>query len=164
MKKKQIELNALLWKIFNEPTLDELIPLPLNGRVSFVSKTKMPTSYWNSIGYLCINNFALRIDVFEKIFFLARQKIKNGPFLESADLMNPIGCNSAQLKDIMNFCGYQDMKLNNEKKLYYFKQKEKKIIKNKSRKNKLTNKKINSNINNKKSDPNSPFAVLEKLL
>ena len=54
----------------------------------------MPTSYWSAIGYICIDNFAVRIDVFERIFFLARQKFKSGPFLESADLMNPIGCNS----------------------------------------------------------------------
>ena len=43
------------------------------------------------------------MDVFEKIFFLARQKLKKGPFLESSDLMNPIGCNSNQLKDILAF-------------------------------------------------------------
>ena len=28
---------------------------------------------------------------------------KKGPFLESSDLMNPIGCNSEQLKDIMKY-------------------------------------------------------------
>ena len=53
----------------------------------------MPNNYWQSIGYININNFVFRIDVFEK-FFLARQKLKKGPFLESSDLMNPLGCNS----------------------------------------------------------------------
>ena len=30
----------------------------------------MPSDYWQSIGYINIKNFAFRIDVFEKIFFL----------------------------------------------------------------------------------------------
>ena len=40
----------------------------------------MPDSYWQSIGYVNIKNFMFRIDIFEKIFYLARQKIKKGPF------------------------------------------------------------------------------------
>ena len=122
----------------------------------------MPDKYWQSIGYININKFIFRIDVFEKIFFLARQKLKKGPFLESSDLMNPIGCNSDQLKDIMVFCGYEYITISDEKKLYFLnnrKKETKKII------NKKSNKKINKSKNNKiKRDPNSPFAVLEKLL
>ena len=79
----------------------------------------MPDNYWQSIGYINIKGFVFRIDVFEKIFFLARQKIKKGPFLESSDLMNPIGCNSDQLKDIMVFCGY-DYLATYDKKNYPF--------------------------------------------
>ena len=163
MKKKQIELNSLLWKTFNETNLNEYLPLPKDGRVSFISETKMPESYWQAIGYICINNFAFRVDVFEKIFYLARKKIKYGPFLESSDLMNPIGCNGEQLSDILNFCGYQDINLYQNKRLYFFKTKNKEI--------KTNNKKIKTKLKNmkntktqKKTDPNSPFAVLEKLL
>ena len=77
--------------------------------------------------------------------------------------MNPIGCNSNQLKDIMTFCGYDHLIISDEKKLYFIsnkKKKIKKVVKNKS------NKKINQTINKDKvkKDPNSPFAVLEKLL
>ena len=77
--------------------------------------------------------------------------------------MNPIGCNSNQLKDIMIFCGYEYLTISDEKKLYFHSKKKKeitKIIKNKSVK------KINkTNDKNKITrDPNSPFAVLEKLL
>ena len=95
----------------------------------------------------------------KKFFFLARQKIKKGPFLESSDLMNPIGCNSDQLKDIMQFCGYDYVTISDEKKLFFLNTKKKEANK-KTTKNK--NKKINNN--NLKKDPNSPFAVLEKLL
>ena len=62
-------------------TSDEKIPLPKDGRVSFISNTKMPKSYWQSIGYICINKFAFRIDVFEKIFYLARKKLNLVHFL-----------------------------------------------------------------------------------
>ena len=115
LKKKPIETNAILWKTFYQNDLDEFLPLPLNGRVSFTTEIKMPNNYWQSIGYININNFSFRIDIFEKIFFLARQKIKKGPFLESSDLMNPIGCNSNQLKDIMLFCGYDCLIISDEK-------------------------------------------------
>ena len=105
----------------------------------------------------------LDIVEFEKVFYLARKKIKYGPFLESSDLMNPIGCNTDQLKDIMNFCGYETISLVNDRNLYFFKQNKKIVKKNitnsKNKVNKTKIKKIN-----KRSDPNSPFAVLEKLL
>ena len=91
----------------------------------------MPDSYWQSIGYINIKNFVFRIDVFEKIFFLARQKLKKGP-LEFSDLMNPLGCNSDQLKDIMVFCGYEYLTISDGKN--YFskairKKKQKKLLK-----------------------------------
>ena len=162
LKKKPIELCAILWKTFYKTELNNPLPLPKNGRVSFTSDIKMPDSYWQSIGYINVKNFVFRIDVFEKIFFLARQKIKKGPFLESSDLMNPIGCSSDQLKDIMLFCGYDFLTTFDGKKLYYFnknKIESKKINRNK---NKKVNKK--TSINKIKRDPNSPFAVLEKLL
>ena len=101
LKKFPMELNALLWKTFYNANNDHLFPLPTDGRVSFITETKMPNSYWSAIGYYCLDNFAIRVDVFERVFFLARQKIKYGPFIESSDMMNPIGCNSDQLKNIM---------------------------------------------------------------
>ena len=160
LKKKPIEFCAILWKIFYQKNIDDYLPLPLNGRVSFTSEIKMPDSYWQSIGYVNIKNFMFRIDIFEKIFYLARQKIKKGPFLESSDLMNPIGCNSDQLKDIMQFCGYEYLTISDTKKLFFFSN-------NKTNKKTINrNKKIikKNKSNNIKRDPNSPFAVLEKLL
>ena len=123
----------------------------------------MPDNYWQSIGYINIKNFIFRIDVFEKVFFIARQKLKKGPFLESSDLMNPIGCNSNQLKDIMTFCGYEYLIISDDKKLFFLSNKKNKL--KKTAKNKSI-KKINKTVNNDKikKDPNSPFAVLEKLL
>ena len=53
--------------------------------------------------------------MFERIFFIARQKFKLGPFLDSADLMNPVGCNREQLKDILVYCGFSYLKLSNER-------------------------------------------------
>ncbi len=163
LKKKPLELSAILWKTFYQNESEDLLPLPLNGRVSFTSEVKMPDQYWSSIGYINLNNFLFRIDVFEKVFFLARQKFKKGPFLESSDLMNPIGCNNNQLKDIMIFCGYEYLTISDGKNLFFSAKKKKDV---KKLKNKNNEKKINKkNSNHKiKKDPNSPFAVLEKLL
>ena len=103
----------------NPPEVNCSLPLPKDGRVSFLSNNEMKKDYWLAIGYLRLNNFALRVDVFERIFFIARQKIKTGPFLDSADLMNPVGCNKDQLKDILLFCGYSAIKLPNERNIYF---------------------------------------------
>ncbi len=162
MKKKSIELNAILWKTFNSSKIDGYLPLPKDGRVSFVSNILMPTSYWSSIGYICLNNFAFRMDIFEKIFFLARKKIKNGPFIESSELMNPIGCNSDQLKNILSYCGYESINLIDNKKLFILKKLKTDKLKNINKKKKLIKK--NKLHTKAKIDPNSPFAVLEKLL
>ena len=199
LKKKPMELKAILWQVFNKSNLNDLYPFPSDGRVSFESKINMPESYWFSIGYKCLDNFLLRVDVFERIFFLARKKIKYGPFIESSDLMNPIGCNSNQLVNIMKFCSFQSSNIGDNKKLFFLKSKNQKeklkkikskkkdviVINNKRRKTALkiniNTKKININtkkkniikpvLNKTKSikknniaDPNSPFAVLEKLL
>ena len=163
MKKKPIELNAILWTLYNNYDSEYILPLPTDGRVSFTSNVEMPKSYWNSIGYINLNNFIFRVDVFEKVFYLARKKMKYGPCLESSDLMNPIGCNSNQLKDIMSFCGYEYITISDDKKLFFLSNKKKETKKNKI--NKL-NKKINIKDDKDKieRDPNSPFAVLEKLL
>ncbi len=163
LKKKPLEFCAILWKTFYENNTDDILPLPSNGRVSFTSDIKMPDDYWQAIGYINLKNFLFRIDVFEKIFFIARQKLKKGPFLESSDLMNPIGCNSNQLKDIMTFCGYRNVTISDEKKLFFLANNQ---IETKKTTKKTSIKKIKK-IKNKdkiKRDPNSPFAVLEKLL
>lgn len=172
LKKAAMELSAILWCIFNDIKFDGLLPLPKDGRVSFLSDNVMKDSYWSAIGYLKLNSFALRIDVFERIFFIARQKIKTGPFLDSADLMNPVGCNKNQLRDILSFCGFSSLKFANDRNLYFFETKKiiEKSKKTKSKKinlvkvNKNKNKKIINKNNKKIVDPNSPFAVLEKLL
>ena len=159
-------------RLFNKSQEKSLYPLPKDGRVSFVPNISMPTSYWLAIGYIFINNFAVRVDVFERVFFIVRQKLKSGPFLESSDLMNPIGCNSQQLTNILSFCGCQNITLGNEKKIFFYEQKVQKKIKNLGKKNKKKiTKKITKKINmknlrrkEKEVDPNSPFAVLQKLL
>ncbi len=168
LKKAPLELCAILWKVYYNYTSDHTFPLPEDGRVSFETNTKFPKTYWNAIGYINLKNFAIRVDIFERIFFIARQKYKFGPFIESPDLMNPVGCNSTQLRDILDFCGYKSIILVNDRNIYFTdltkkinksKTQERKITKNRRKK---TNKKLN--INHKDRDPNSPFAVLEKLL
>ena len=82
LKKNPMELNALLWKIFYELNDDNFYPLPTDGRVSFITETKMPDSYWSAIGYHCLDNFAIRVPMFLKEFFFLQDKNSNmGPLL-----------------------------------------------------------------------------------
>ncbi len=169
LKKLSIELIAILWCVYNNFKFEGKIPLPKDGRVSFTADNEMKKDYWTSIGYIKLGKFSLRVDVFERIFFLARQKIKLGPFLDSSDLMNPVGCNKEELRDILKFCGFAYFKLSNERNIYFHQVKK---ISTKPKKNKLKNINLSKKPNNKKMankskntvDPNSPFAVLEKLL
>ena len=169
LKKASMELLAILWSVYNDYKFNGSLPFPKDGRVSFETDNDMKEGYWLAIGYLKLKNFLLRIDVFERIFFIARQKFKLGPFLDSADLMNPVGCNREQLKDILVYCGFSYLKLSNERILFFHESK-KAILKNhKIKSKKITLKtnsknKIKSNKNKKSLDPDSPFAVLEKLL
>ena len=64
---------------------------------------------------------------------------------------------------ILYICGYDVVNFPNERKIYFFKQNKIKSKKKYAKKNTDINRnKKNKNV--KKSDPNSPFAVLEKLL
>ena len=35
-------------------------------------------------------------------------------------MMNPIGCNANQLKNIMQFCGFESLNLGDNKKLFFY--------------------------------------------
>ena len=86
--------------------------------------------------------------------------------------MNPVGCNAQQLTNILSFCGCQGITLGDEKKIFFYEQKiQKKIEKfDKKNKKKIIKKIIKKNTKEivkrkeNKIDPNSPFAVLRKLL
>ena len=83
--------------------------------------------------------------------------------------MNPVGCNREQLKDILAYCGLSYIKFPNERVLFFYESnnvttKPKRIVSKKINiKQKSKNKKILKKTE-KSIDPNSPFAVLEKLL
>ena len=47
-----MELLAVLWCVFNNYKFDGFLPLPKDGRVSFVSDNEMKKDYWFAIGYL----------------------------------------------------------------------------------------------------------------
>ena len=56
--------------------------------------------------------------MFLKNLLSRRQKLKKDLFLEFSDLMNPLGCNSDQLKDIMVFCGYEYLTISDGKTIF----------------------------------------------
>ena len=48
LKKKSLELNSLLWKVFNDFKSDEKIPLPKDGDI-FISNIEMPKRIGNQL-------------------------------------------------------------------------------------------------------------------
>ena len=82
--------------------------------------------------------------------------------------MNPIGCNSQQLTNLLSCCECQEITLGDEKNIFFNEQqKQKKVVKFDKKDKKKIIKKNNKETpkrKEKKIDPNSPFAVLQKLL
>ena len=87
-----------------------------------------------------------------------------GPFLESPELMNPIGCNSSQLANLLEFCNFNNIQIGDGKRLFLYENKTKKQVFKKIKKNIIQIKPRNVRRIEKKINPDSPFAVLQKLL
>ena len=92
-------------------------------------------------------------------------------------MMNPAGCNSEQLSNILKYCGLDNVVIGNKR--LFFSNTNKKLVNNKIKiknkkaktdkkykESKLSVIKNNSKLikKEKQKDPNSPFAVLQKLL
>ena len=127
MKKDSIELRSLLWENYNNFKQNTIYPLPTNGRVYFTDSSDLPKSYWLAIGYVKINKIALRVDIFERLYFMIRQKYRSGTFIENSDIMNLVGCDSAVLKKILLYLNYDSVKMGNDQLIF---------VQNQSRNNK----------------------------
>jgi len=142
MKKDSIELRSLLWKNYNGFERKINYPLPANGRVYFTTISNLPKSYWQAIGYIKIKNIALRVDIFERLFFMVRQKYRFGTFIQHSDLMNLVGCDSIVLKEILLYLNYDSVKMGNDQLIFSQNQNRKNIKPNfsKEKKNNLLKK------------------------
>ena len=91
---------------------------------------------------------------------MVRQKYRFGTFIQHSDLMNLIGCNSNQLKEILLFLNYESIIMGNDQLLFIY------IPRDLIKKTKLRNDRTLKNKNTiknklKKVKSESPFAVLE---
>ena len=119
--------QILLWENYNNFKQNTIYPLPTNGRVYFTDSSDLPKSYWQAIGYVKINKIALRVDIFERLYFMIRQKYRSGTFIENSDIMNLVGCDSAVLKKILLYLNYDSVKMGNDQLIF---------VQNQSRNNK----------------------------
>ena len=156
MKKDSIEIRSLLWKNFYGCKSKQLYPLPTDGRVYVSSKNNLPKSYWQAIGYVKIDDIAIRVDIFERLFFMVRQKYRFGTFIQHSDLMNLIGCDFKALKNIIFFLNYDSVTMGNNQLIFV--QKQNKEIKKFQNSNKKNNK-ISKN-DKKKTSQKTSFGAL----
>ena len=155
MKKKAIELRAILWKVYNSYSQNYYFPLPTDGRVYFNVKDDLPLGYWRAIGYVLINKLAIRVDIYERVSYLTRKMSRYGPVIQSSSLMNLIGCTPNQLKEVLLFFNFDSIVMGNNQLLFFRKKEIKKsaVYKRKIVK-KVKKKQVKINLD-------SPFAVLK---
>ena len=164
LKPLSIKLRMIFWCIENDFKGAELIPK--DGLVSFHNNLKNLEKFWLSGGYKRIDDFLIRVDIFERVAVIIRNEGKKGKFLISDEMLSLSGTTRDQMAKILNKLGYKKI-INtlvdnkNNSNIYIFEKHNKKKFKqnySKYRKTKIKNNKIKKNI-----DPNSPFAVLSKL-
>mgnify|MGYP001226022097 CR=1 FL=1 len=155
MKKKAIELRAILWKIYNSYSKIHNFPLPTDGRVYFNVKDDLPLGYWRAIGYVLINKLAIRVDIYERVSYLTRRMSRYGPVIQSSSLMNLIGCTPDQLKEVLLFFNFDSIIMGNNQLLFFRKKETKKIAVYKRKiVKKVKKKQVKINLD-------SPFAILK---
>ena len=89
-------------------------------------------------------------------FFMVRQKSRFGSFIQHANLMNLVGCNSENLKMIMKFLNYESVLMGNNQLIFVEKRNNNKI---KNINLKENNKKLKTKTKNEKSE-NKSFGSL----
>jgi len=127
LKPKAVTLRTMLWKIYNNITLD--IEIPKFG-LNFIINEKFNEKFMLLCGFEKFKDYFIRIDILEKLFLIIIEKSIDRKFKVSPDMMNLLGCTKENFYNLINIMNYKKSK---EIDVYYFagesrKNKEKSII------------------------------------
>ena len=130
-KPSSVSLRILLWKIFNEQSLN-LSP-PTFGLNFLEEKEKINKDFMLLCGFEKFNKFFVRIDILERLFILIlnSNKDKNNEIKLIPEMLNLLGSNKENFIKLLQSMGYNIYK--KEKDIYFKYISNKKIIRKKSK-------------------------------
>ena len=145
-KPSSVSLRILLWKSFNEKNLN-LLP-PTFGLNFLEEKEKINKDFMLLCGFEKFSNFFVRIDILERLFILIlnSNKEKNNEIKLVPEMLNLLGSNKDNFIKLLQSMGY---KIYKKEKEVYFKY--------------VSNKKINRNKSKRNDKINNPFGILSQL-
>jgi len=81
--------------------------LPTPGRMSVPLEDGVQPGFYEAIGYRPLGALAVRVDIIERVASRAWELSRAGAFAAPAELMNVIGCNLAEVTEILKRLGYR---------------------------------------------------------
>jgi ATP-dependent RNA helicase SUPV3L1/SUV3 len=126
LKPKAVILRTTLWKIYNNISSSLIVP---KFGLNFVINENFNDKFLLFCGFERFKDFFVRIDILEKLFISIIEKIIDGKFKVSPEMMNLLGCTKENFYKLINLMNYKKTK---DEDTYYFsgdkKEDKKKII------------------------------------
>ena len=108
LKPKAVEFRIGLWKIFNN--LSNKNKVPLSG-LNFLINKNFEKHFLLLCGFEKFNEFFVRIDILEKLFIKIIDSTKDRKFKINAEMMNLLGCSKENFYKLMNYMNYKKDKV-----------------------------------------------------
>jgi len=97
-------MKLRLWRVAQR--IEAPLSIPAAGLSSVPFDAAMPEGYYLMAGYGVCGPRAIRIDMFERLLVLLRQKNNAGPFPLTAQLWSPVGCGVTDFEAVMRALDY----------------------------------------------------------
>jgi ATP-dependent RNA helicase SUPV3L1/SUV3 len=108
MKPAAMKLRAILWSLAQG--LEDVPPLPNDGRTSVPRDRTVPTGFYEAIGYLPLGGHAIRAEMVERVSATARRLVReseDGSFGPAEEMLSLIGCSQEELAAVLRDLGYR---------------------------------------------------------
>ncbi len=100
--------RLLLWTVYNRAAILPTPPEP--GRVSLPVNESLPDDYYRIAGFHTCGDWAVRVDMYDRLARAARTRARKGPFAAEPDMMSLVGCGGELFERIVCSLGYKVQK------------------------------------------------------
>ena len=114
LKPKAVKLRTMLWKIYNNISIDLNIP---KFGLNFVKNQNYNEKFLLLCGFERFNDYFVRIDILEKLFINIIDVTVDKKFKISSEMMNLLGCTKENFFMLMKLMNYRKSK---DDDTYYF--------------------------------------------